>query len=526
MCTSAAANIFSVNTAAAQSGNNAAPFVDISNSFAKQQIMDLYRNNIISGTSGRKFEPKKPVTRAEFMAMAIRILRLKPTANDLPSYTDVARNSWYYGDVQAASDLKLAYGKDSGKFRPLGRITRQETAVMIMRMLKQQDVGQTWRSVSYKDNGDIALWAAADVRKISTLGLMNGNAGNFRPKDSITRQEMAAVLDRILHNPRWSAELKKSPSAGIQLGWQYGSTTAQFIKQVSNSSINTLSPRYHYLQKDGSVSDSTDPALISWASSHGRKVWSMLGNRSNAELTHTILANDQKRSWVIKQLIGYVKKYRLHGINVDFENVQASDRSNLTAFIDELAAELHGVNAKLSVNVSPDLGTSWTAAFDYRALGDRADYIILMGYDEHWAGAPTAGSVSSLPWLEKAAEKLVAYVPRKKIILALPFYSREWIKDTGAYSGDITLVRQGEIARNFNAVKEWNSGMGQYVLEYGKQGVNHRIWAEESRSLSLKAAMAADRGITGFAYWYPGAETKDVWTSLKNAVRYASYKFS
>lgn len=521
-----AAAVLTVNGNHVSAAAVSVPFIDISDSFAKKQIIDLYNKKMISGTTGRTFEPKKPITRAEFMAMSIRILRLQPVANDIPTYSDVAGNAWYYGAVEAASNLQLTQGKGSQRLKPLDQITRQEAAVILMRMLKQQTDGRLSDGTQYHDQELIAAWASAEVRHISSLGLMTGNNERFRPQDVITREETAAVLDRILLEPRWSAEMKKPHPAGIQLGWQYASTTVQFIQQVSKSSINTLSPRYHFLQKDGSVSDGTDPALISWASAHGKKVWSMLGNRSDAEVTHIFLSDERMRAAAILQLSGFVEKYRLHGINVDFENVKPEDRANFTAFINELALEMHRVGAMLSVNVSPDQGTSWTRAFDYRAIGRSADYVVLMGYDEHWGGAPEAGSVSSLPWIERATDKLLQNVPSNKIILALPFYSREWVADTGAYAGDISLIRQGEIARNFTAKKEWNAAVGQYILDYTKQGVKHRIWAEDSRSLTLKYEMAISRGVTGFAYWYMGAETEDIWTSIHNAGKYASYHFS
>lgn len=129
---------------------------------------------------------------------------------------------------------------------------------------------------------------------------------------------------------------------------------------------------------------------------------------------------------MISQVAAYVKTYKLDGINVDFENVDPADREGLTAFVTSLTATLHALGAVVSVDVSPDLGTDWTDAFDYAKLGAVSDYMVLMGYEEHWNGDPKAGSVASLPWVEKALDTMLSEVVRAKTILALPLYTRDW----------------------------------------------------------------------------------------------------
>ncbi|MNJ53034.1 Spore germination protein YaaH [compost metagenome] len=182
------------------------------------------------------------------------------------------------------------------------------------------------------------------------------------------------------------------------------------------------------------------------------------------------------------------------------------------------------------MNVSPDLGTDWTEAFDYEAIGNYADYVVLMGYDEHWAGSPRAGAVASLPWVRSGLDTLRLEVPDNKIILALPFYNRDWTLsgNNGAVSAiaseDITFQEQADRMHRYKFHPVWNDGLGQYSAKYTHNGI-HRIWLEESRSLSLKYQMAAARNIAGFAYWHIGGETPDIWTSLSNAERYSSYSF-
>jgi len=501
------------------------PFDDIAGSFAKKEIIELVKEGVVNGTGNRKFEPKKNVTRAEFAAMADRLLKLKPVDADMPTFADVAAKSWYYGWIEAAVQLGIVEGKSISKFEPSARITRQEAAVLIVRALKVDPGTETGSRLNYSDAGRIAPWAAPYVQAAHTLGLMGGANGKFRPGDAMTREETAAVLDRVLKDNVWSKAIHQTPNMGLQLGWQNGLTTSQFKEQVKNSNINTLVPRWFFFEYGSvPVSNHADPGLSSWAKQNGKKIWAMLGNHSDSALTHQILSDENARAAVIKKLTGYVKTYGLSGINVDFENVSPEDRLSLTAFVSELGTSLRAAGAVLSIDVSPDLGTDWTAAFDYEALGRYADYVVLMGYDEHWSGAPSAGSVSSFPWVQKALNRLLSVVPAKKTILALPFYTRDWtLAPGGVASEDLTLIQQGYRIRSVAYNRLWDEEIGQYVVRYSRQGMEHRIWVEDGRSLGLKSMMAAKRGVAGFAYWYMGAETDDIWTSLSNAVRYASY---
>ncbi|WP_256992154.1 S-layer homology domain-containing protein [Paenibacillus sp. XY044] len=515
----------STGPAYAAAGSSSLPFHDISGSFARDEIVDLVHEGVVEGTGGGAFEPHKTVTRAEFTAMTDRLLKLKEVDGDIPAFSDVPRTSWYYGWVQAGLNLGIVQGKSANTFEPKANITREEAAVLIVRALKEEPSAVSVGQLPYQDTASISAWARPYVKAAAALGLMEGANGKFRPKANMTREETAAVLDRVLQISSWDQAIHSTPASSLQVGWQNGLTISQFIAKVKASNINTIVPRWFFLEEGtSSLSNHVDSSLLSWAKQNNKKVWALLGNHSNAELTDDILTDSTKKSSVIKQLTSYVKKYGLSGINVDFENVSTQDREALTAFVTELDQSLRTVGGVVSIDVSPDLGTDWTEAFDYNALGQAADYMILMGYDEHWDGDPIAGSVSSYPWVESALNKLLRSVPSAKTILALPFYTRDWtLKDGGATSEELTLAQQGVRTRSVAYNRSWDDNLGQYVFKYQKQGYTHNIWIEDSRSITKKYVMAADRGVAGYAFWYMGAETPDVWTAMSNADRYASY---
>ncbi|WP_426334581.1 S-layer homology domain-containing protein [Paenibacillus silvae] len=506
-------------------GNQSA-FEDTRTSYAREAIDRLVNQGVVAGTTEHLFEPKKAVTRAEFASFAVRLLALKPVKNSMNPYADVSAKAWYYGNVAAMTNLSILEGKGQRLFQPNASITREEAAALLVRMLKQRPVETNNPANTYSDAAEISTWARPYVQTVYRLGLMRGSDGLFRPGEQVTREEAAVMLDAILQNQTWAAQLKRKEQLGIQLGWQYNASTAEFIKQVQQSPVNTLVPRWFFLNGDMSVSNHVDSTLISWASSTDRKLWPLLGNRSNKEITHQMLSSSANREAVVKQVTSLVKTYKLGGINVDFENVDPSDRAGFTAFVTSLTTALHKLGAVVSVDVSPDLGTDWTAAFDYVNLGEISDYMVLMSYEEHWSGDPKPGSVASLPWVERALATMLNEVANGKTILALPLYTRDWsMASPETASWDITLGEQGIRAAAAGSRTQWDTSLSQYRINYTAAHAAREIWAEESRSLSAKVLMSSEQNIAGLAYWYMGGETADVWNAITNAMRFDSYTF-
>lgn len=342
----------------------------------------------------------------------------------------------------------------------------------------------------------------------------------------MSRQETAVILDRLLQNTVWSSKLAAKVPDRVQLGWQYQQSNAEFKQSVLSSNVNVLSPRWFFLDADGGISDSGSSELVSWAHQHGKKVWAMFGNRLNQENTKALLASPAKTSAAITKVVQLAQKYGLDGINLDFENVAPANRKAFTSFVTELAKQLHDKDITLSVDVSPDLGTDWTEAFDYAAIGKQADYVVLMGYDEHWSGGE-AGLVASLPWVRSGLDTLLEEVEASKVILGMPLYTRDWtVNPSGAAqsSEDLRLGEQTQRVSTFGLRPSWNSKLGQYVASYVSGGKTHQIWLEDSRSLSSKYSMALERDVAGFAYWHIGGETSDIWPALRNAAKYHALK--
>ncbi len=506
------------------------PFDDISNSYAKDAIMELYNRHIVSGTSKTSFSPAGTMTRAEFVTALDRLLGLEPVAGAVSPFRDMPREAWFYGWVQAAVHLGLVSGLSATAFAPSQPVTRQEAAVWIARAMKQMGQPTTAKPKTwFKDGGQVAEWASTAVSLVYERGLMKGDlAGYFHPAAPISRQETAVLLHHVLEQPDWAAALASDPEERITLGWKYGQTNEQYVQSVIESGVNTLSPRWYVVGKTGKASDATDVTLAAWAKSSGKRLWPMVTNGSDQEATHLMLSNATARNTAIVQLAALAGTYGLDGLNIDFENVAPADRTLLTTFISMLAAKLHAAGKTLSVDVSPDRGTDWTEAFDYEALGQHADYLVLMGYDEYYSGSPLAGPNASFPYVQAAVSKLLQSVKHDKMILALPFYNRDWmLKADGkaASAAYTTLNEQNEQIARYALKPVWNAALWQYEASYMKQTLRHRIWLEEGRSLTAKYRLIAKHDLAGAAYWYLGGESPDIWSSIRNAERYDHYAF-
>lgn len=510
------------------SAEDTLPFDDIAASYAKNEIIDLYNRKILTGISETSFSPEGKVTRAEFITMLGRLLKLEPVASPVSPYTDTGKGAWYYGWIQAAVQLGLAGGTSASTFAPAKPVTRQEAAVWLTKAFKQ--TGSTaGGATGFTDASTIAAWAESAVEAVNRLGLMKGDeTGAFRPAAPITRQETAVLLYRVLQQEKWTAELAGAKDPHIVLGWQYGQTTTEYESNILQSNVNTLSPRWYFVGSTGAVPDSTVASLVTWAKKNGKQVWPLVGNRFDQAATHQMLSSTAARNTAVNQLAGLVSTYGLDGLNIDFENVAAADRASLTAFITQLAGRLHALGAVLSMDVSPDLGTDWTEAFDYAALGRQADYLLMMGYDEHYSGSMSPGSNASLPYVQHAVSTLLKSVSAEKVILAMPLYTRDWtLKQNGITpsSAELSLTQQNQLLSSYSLHPVWNSTLGQYVANYTKQSLKHTLWLEDGRSLTAKYNLAVKHKLAGIAYWHIGGESPDIWTSISNAEKFAGYSF-
>ncbi|UJF32444.1 glycosyl hydrolase family 18 protein [Paenibacillus hexagrammi] len=227
----------------------------------------------------------------------------------------------------------------------------------------------------------------------------------------------------------------KPPEGKLNVTWEHVISKNPDTSKISDMpGLNVISPTWFSLANDtGKVSNSADSAYVKWAHARNYQVWALFSNGFEPDRTSKALSTYDLRMKMIKQLLGFAKTYDLQGFNIDFENVYVKDKENLVQFVREMTPLMHEQGLAVSIDVTPKSSNEmWSVFYDRPALGEVVDYMMLMAYDEYWATSPKSGSVSSLPWAEKSLVQLldVEKVPSSKVVLGMPFYTRQWTEQT------------------------------------------------------------------------------------------------
>lgn len=318
------------------------------------------------------------------------------------------------------------------------------------------------------------------------------------------------------------------PDGKINMVWEYvGKYSPDLSSEQKIEGLDVISPTwFSIVDASGYVVNNGDYKYTQDAHSKGYKIWGLIDNSFDKDLTKALLSDEQAQEKVINQILVYASIYDLDGINIDFENVYYEDKDNLTMFVDKLTQELKQQNLIVSMDTTvPSSSPTWSKFYDREKLSQILDYIIVMTYDEHWAASPVSGSVASLNWVDKSLERTLQYIPKDKLIMGIPLYTREW-EETSDNNGKITVKSKAlsmesvtERIRENSTQIVWLEDEGQYYTEYVKDGKKYRIWIEDNSSIELKASLVYKYDLAGAASWRRGFESEDVWTVLRNVIK-------
>ncbi|MFD2613887.1 glycosyl hydrolase family 18 protein [Paenibacillus gansuensis] len=380
--------------------------------------------------------------------------------------------------------------------------------------------GDTLRSIhTVKPKETLYVIAQSYQVTVSSLKQWNHLAG-----DNITVGQKLSIPDTYVQlqllggRKGWvrHSKLRFKKQSALIFGWNFGTNAATLIRQSSRPNLNVVSPRWFVINSGPSVVTINENAgYVQAMHNRGKRVWPLLGNRFDATLTYTVLSDAAKRHKLVIKLRDSLIRTGADGVNVDFENIDLRNRQDFVNFIKELKAALAPKGKIVSVDVTrtnPD--PNWSGSFDRAALGRAADYLIMMGYEEHWGGSSHPGPVASLPWVRGGITELMKDVPSHKIILGIPFYTRQWVTDQA--TGKVTstdLTMQGAVNRikSNHAQIQWDPAASQRYAAYTVNGKLHQLWLEDELSTRLRYDLVKQYRLKGVAAWYVGAETPDIW---------------
>ena len=324
---------------------------------------------------------------------------------------------------------------------------------------------------------------------------------------------------------RDTLESKKQIDGNVSMVWDYV-YEYDYVPDRTGTNItgvNVVSPTLFTLVNEGkgkihSNVGEDGEKYIKWAHSNGYMVWPSISNNSYIETTSEIMQDYNLRHELIENIVGLVLEYDLDGINIDFEYMHDEDKDLFSRFIIELKPRLNEIGAVLSVDVTaPDGSEEWSMCYDRYTIGKVADYIVFMAYDQYGESSTKAGTTAGYNWVKANLEKFVGQegVAPEKIVLGIPFFSRVWEEKDGKLlkKTPIDMKKIENIVPN-DALRTWDENLKQYYIEFEKNGVTYKIWAEDEKSISAKLSLIEEYKLAGAAYWAKDRENDSIWNVI------------
>ena len=293
---------------------------------------------------------------------------------------------------------------------------------------------------------------------------------------------------------------------------------AQSLEGVSG--VNVIAPTWFYLESpEGDMSSVASDTYVATAHSRGLSVWTVAndfdGAVNSSKDTFSALSTYAGRSKIIDTIVSETVRVGADGINIDFEKVNADCAPYFLEFIRELSVSCRTQGLVLSIDAYVPTYTKYLGRAE---LARTADYIVCMCYDEHTSGSETAGSVSSLPFVQKGIRDTLKEVPPEQTVIALPFFTRLWkVNENAAPTSSAMGMGEAAAWLSENAANVvWDEETGQnYAEAKGVDGTSE-IWIEDAQSISEKMKEVTAAGCAGVAEWKLGLETQDIWQVISD----------
>lgn len=305
----------------------------------------------------------------------------------------------------------------------------------------------------------------------------------------------------------------------VMLGWHQvtapnaNEKLEQMVEHAKE--MNVISPTWYRLgDTEGNLISLADADYVKRAHDMGLQVWALIDNFDSQVSTFELLSSSSARTALIDNMMAEAEKIGFDGWNIDFETLTSATGPHYIQFIKELSVRCRNEGIILSVdNYVP---APYNEFYDLETQGKVVDYVIIMAYDEHYAGSKTAGSVASLNFLKDAVNNTLAKMPKERIVMAIPFYTRLWKEQeeggqTKLSSEALTMSGAKDTLKRNGVEAEWNADTGQNYAEYSKNGATYKIWLEDVDSLHERMKVIAGADVAGVAAWRLGFESEEIW---------------
>ena len=440
-------------------------------------------------SAGRRTDEQYQICAKEGDTLYVALDFVKKYTNfSYEAFTDHNRISIYnvFGERQEAEITKTTKLRTSGgvKSKVVAEVPEGTKVAVIERMDNWSKVVTPDALIGYIENRKMTEPAAAEMTPVTDY-----------QEPEYKRTALDGKVNMAWHNIAGAA----------------GNDT--FAGRIANTeSVNVVAPTWFVVLNDtGSVEVRAMQAYVDAAHERGMKVWAVLDNFTGPEgVQQKFLASDEARSAVISKVTDTAQEMGIDGINVDIEGISEKYGEDFIEFVRELSIVCRGAGLVLSVDNYVPYNFNNHYRLDEQGLF--ADYVVIMGYDEHYAGSQEPGSVASIGYVTYGIEEALKNVPAEKLINGIPFYSRIWkTAADGVTSMAYGMNELQTFIANHNMTVEWNAAAEQNYAEVSEDDATYQIWIEDAESIEKKLEVMQAHNIAGVAEWCLGMESADVW---------------
>ncbi|MEH7156017.1 polysaccharide deacetylase family protein [Neobacillus drentensis] len=328
---------------------------------------------------------------------------------------------------------------------------------------------------------------------------------------SFSAKELASQVQKMNPAPaiqKKAGQLNQEQDVyGFYVGWDKNSRDS-FKKNLD--SITTLVPGWLQLNSSLTLSTSTDQSIIKEAKAHHIKILPLVNNFINnkwdGQTLHRLFTTPGAEDLFIKKMVDYVRTNDFDGINIDFEEVNASDKDHFTQFIGKVNEAFHEYGLMVTVDVPPQ-----NNSFNYPALATTVDRMIVMVYDQHHSTSKP-GPVAQADWVQATLNQL--NIPSEKLIIGLGSFGYDWEEGSNQPAETRTFADIMNLGIGTNLQIHWNQQAGNPYLRYKVNGKNHTVWFLDAATFYNQMKLVSNRGSSGLAIWRLGSEDPAIWNYI------------
>lgn len=466
------------------------------------------------------------------MAVFLWVIVLLSASTSSLAYSRVLREGMQGDDVLQLQKALAAAGFSPG---PIDGIFGQQTKQAVMALQKKYALtvdgiagAQTFSQLDkLKDMGSAYIVAPGDsLFKIAqrfgvTVEALRST--NRLSGDLIYPGQKLMIPEKISSQPEPSRGNHRDdiPTSPIVLGYfpEYydGDNLAWNSLQRNYPYLTAIAPFSFGVRSNGTLSGKHFADAADFARQQNKQNLVLIHNLDDfntaGSLAHTVLA-DQIRGKLVKNIVDLVKKYGYDGVNIDFEFVYPEDRERYTSFIRELKAQMPEnklTTVSIPAKTWDDPNNGWSGGYDYKAIGQQADLVAIMAYDEHWFGG-SPGPIASIGWVKQVIQYAAALIPQQKILLGIATYGYDWAS-TGNKALDIPGAYRK--AWQYGVKIQWHDTYAAPYYTYTAGKVPHTVWFENATSIGTKLDLVKTYGLGGIAMWRLGFEDSDTWKVIR-----------